>query len=539
MNTISCHLILEHLIELELEREEDAHRYQQELSRIVRQRLLPIFDNVCAGTDPDTVYRIDTLELDLGELDPEHWEKQLTERVQAQFSLKLREAVRQLQQSGAPEKQPVSGPFELLRFFLRTASLPWWADNRNPDILKDSVEQLLRQQPAALLSLLRAVVEKEAHLKRLIYSLPDRLLAQLAALAAGRSPDTTGTNFPDAIHSWAAAFDGGEGIPVQNVRLEVWKAIFYGLLTPSGVPDNAAQWAIFLELHLRQSLHPSQQAPLRKLCTVLAQWLFPSVVNPAEKKRPSQHSMELRKDASERQQPGDKPASDLPKNDLEKPEPTTKRDTPSTFERRKDASERQQPEDKLASESWEKNLKKNQPTTKRDIPSTFHHNDELHLSNAGLILLWPFLTRFFENLSLVKDKIFVNEQAPHRAIALLQFLVDGATEAPEFLLPLNKVLCGLRPDALYEAGIELLPEEQDASLPFLEAVIGNAPILHNMSVDGFRNTFLRRTGMLSVEDDHWLLHVERQTYDVVLERFPWSFNIVKLPWMERPMYVDW
>lgn len=499
MNTISCHLILEHLIELELEREEDAHRYQQELSRIVRQRLLPIFDNVCAGTDPDTVYRIDTLELDLGELDPGQWEKQLTERVQAQFSLKLREAVRQLQQSGAPEKQPVSGPFELLRFFLRTASLPWWADNRNPDILKDSVEQLLRQQPAALLSLLRAVVEKEAHLKRLIYSLPDRLLAQLAALAAGRSPDTTGTNFPDAIHSWAAAFDGGEGIPVQNVRLEVWKAIFYGLLTPSGVPDDAAQWAIFLELHLRQSLHPSQQAPLRKLCTVLAQWLFPSVVNPAEKKRPSQHSMELRKDASERQQP----------------------------------------EDKLASESWEKNLKKKQPTTKRDIPSTFHHNDELHLSNAGLILLWPFLTRFFENLSLVKDKIFVNEQAPHRAIALLQFLVDSATEAPEFLLPLNKVLCGLRPDALYEAGIELLPEEQDASLPFLEAVIGNAPILHNMSVDGFRNTFLRRTGMLSVEDDHWLLHVERQTYDVVLERFPWSFNIVKLPWMERPMYVDW
>ena len=60
-----------------------------------------------------------------------------------------------------------------------------------------------------------------------------------------------------------------------------------------------------------------------------------------------------------------------------------------------------------------------------------------------------------------------------------------------------------------------------------------------MSVRGFRGTFLLRKGQLSTRDGVWLLRVERQTYDVVLDRFPWSLNIVKLPWMEALMQVEW
>ena len=55
-----------------------------------------------------------------------------------------------------------------------------------------------------------------------------------------------------------------------------------------------------------------------------------------------------------------------------------------------------------------------------------------------------------------------------------------------------------------------------------------------MSVDGFRGTFLLRQGVLSTRDGAGLLRVERETYDVVLERFPWSWEWVKLPWMEAP-----
>ncbi len=37
----------------------------------------------------------------------------------------------------------------------------------------------------------------------------------------------------------------------------------------------------------------------------------------------------------------------------------------------------------------------------------------------------------------------------------------------------------------------------------------------------------------------WLLRVERVSYDVVLDRFPWGLGWVKLPWMEAPLYVEW
>jgi len=63
--------------------------------------------------------------------------------------------------------------------------------------------------------------------------------------------------------------------------------------------------------------------------------------------------------------------------------------------------------------------------------------------DAGLIILWPFLPRFFRSLGLLEDKQFVDEAAAHRAAGLLQYLADGQPEAPEYLLIFNKILCGL------------------------------------------------------------------------------------------------
>ena len=37
----------------------------------------------------------------------------------------------------------------------------------------------------------------------------------------------------------------------------------------------------------------------------------------------------------------------------------------------------------------------------------------------------------------------------------------------------------------------------------------------------------------------WLLSVERQPYDLVLDRFSWSWAWLKLPWMPEPLTVEW
>ena len=69
--------------------------------------------------------------------------------------------------------------------------------------------------------------------------------------------------------------------------------------------------------------------------------------------------------------------------------------------------------------------------------------------------------------------------------------------------------------------------------------LARAPILGKMSVPGLRGSFLLRDGVLGVRDGTWLLRVERRGYDLVLDRFPWAFDWLKLPWMEMAMRVEW
>jgi hypothetical protein len=107
------------------------------------------------------------------------------------------------------------------------------------------------------------------------------------------------------------------------------------------------------------------------------------------------------------------------------------------------------------------------------------------------------------------------------------------------VLPLNKLLCGLDPGEIFDFGPPLVDSEAEECEMLLEAVIAQAPILHDMTAAGFRGTFLLRRGMLSAPGGFPLLRAERETYDIVLERFPWSWEWVKLPWMEAPLRVEW
>ena len=92
---------------------------------------------------------------------------------------------------------------------------------------------------------------------------------------------------------------------------------------------------------------------------------------------------------------------------------------------------------------------------------------------------------------------------------------------------------------VFEMDTPLTEAETSECDIFLTSVIAQAPILHAMSIRGFRGSFLIRGGILSVKHGNWLLQVERETHDVVLDRFPWGFQWVKLPWMEETLRVEW
>ncbi len=172
-------------------------------------------------------------------------------------------------------------------------------------------------------------------------------------------------------------------------------------------------------------------------------------------------------------------------------------------------------------------------------PSTFSDADTAYVDNAGLVVLWPFLGHFFEHLGLMTGKVFHDEAARHRAVGLLQVVAAEDPAPPEYLLALNKVLCGMAVGEVFELGAPITEAEAEECANLLAAAIGHAPILGDMSHAGFRGSFLLRRGALSVEGGAWLLRVERETYDVVLDRFPWSLDWVRLPWMEAPLRVEW
>lgn len=165
--------------------------------------------------------------------------------------------------------------------------------------------------------------------------------------------------------------------------------------------------------------------------------------------------------------------------------------------------------------------------------------EEIYIANAGMVLATPYLPLLFRMLDLTEGAKFKDERAAERAIHLLQFMVNESCDSPEFLLSLNKLLCGAPSGISIVREIELLQREREAIEGMLTAIIQNWPILGSTSVQGLRESFLQRSGRLQLKEDSWHLKVEAKGIDVLLGLLPWSFALIKHPWMARPIYVEW
>jgi hypothetical protein len=165
--------------------------------------------------------------------------------------------------------------------------------------------------------------------------------------------------------------------------------------------------------------------------------------------------------------------------------------------------------------------------------------DFIAVADAGLVLLHPFLAPLFEACGLATNGRFAGTDAQQRAVQLTGWLASGTTTAPEPALVMAKLLCGWPLD-------EPLPRESDLSAAdcgeaeaMMHAVISHWSALGKASPEALRETFLARPGRLSESDDAWRLEVEQRGADVLLERLPWAVSSLRLPWMARPLFVDW
>ncbi len=165
--------------------------------------------------------------------------------------------------------------------------------------------------------------------------------------------------------------------------------------------------------------------------------------------------------------------------------------------------------------------------------------DTAYVTNAGLVLLWPFLTMLFDRLGYLEMRKFKTPELAERAAHLLQYLATGEEEFPEYILVLNKLLCGVEAARPLARAVLLTPEERSTGEGLLGAVIARWEILKNTSVAGLRETFLQRAGRLDYHPERVALTVETKTLDILLDQRPWSISTIKLPWMPLPLYVTW
>jgi hypothetical protein len=164
------------------------------------------------------------------------------------------------------------------------------------------------------------------------------------------------------------------------------------------------------------------------------------------------------------------------------------------------------------------------------------NSDGAIISNAGLILVAPFLPQLFGQCGIAEH----NEiKDVNKAIAILHYIVYKNCDYREYDVFLNKVLCGIADNQPIVLLDELADEDKNEIEEMLSTAISYWTVLKSTSPDGLREGFLLRKGNLHHQYDDWFLHVEQSPIDALLQQLPWTIGFIKLPWMKKMIRTQW
>ena len=172
-----------------------------------------------------------------------------------------------------------------------------------------------------------------------------------------------------------------------------------------------------------------------------------------------------------------------------------------------------------------------------DTPET--SVETCYVENAGQVLLWPFLERYFGSLDMLQKSRFPDIETASRAAYLIEYLVCGVSDFHEYRLPVNKVLCGLNLESVLAVPVQITEDECSLCDELLLALTQHWTPLRNTSIAGLRESFLQREGRLQRIDTGWSLTVNGEAYDMLLDQLPWGLSTIRLPWMTEVLHVKW
>jgi hypothetical protein len=163
----------------------------------------------------------------------------------------------------------------------------------------------------------------------------------------------------------------------------------------------------------------------------------------------------------------------------------------------------------------------------------------LYVQNAGLILTHPFLPSLLAETGCLDQQNQLNPEEKQKAVQLFHYLATGLEADFEFNQTFEKYICGMQPKTPLIRESLLTVSDRNECEDLLKSVIKYWPELKNTSPDGLRQLFFDRAGKLDFNRMPHKLYVERKVQDVLLDKLQWNISIVKLPWMNDLLFVEW
>lgn len=521
------HLIQRQVLDVRLPNNGRENEQQETIRQLYWERIVPALDEVFSKIVPDDVtLRIDQLKLDVATVSTDNLVAEIIEQVTAQlkdvfFKVQYEHQQEDIQSSTQVDKKETTliarreSYAKALIFFLANGIFPWWFKSDKGKSPKALIERVIAENPEVLIHFLEIQRGPQIQ-KRLIAQFSEAQLLQLveikeAQLSAVLSQalvsflDIDVSKFCDKLR-WKNA-----------IQLSIKKGALL-LLTraqPTSIPAT--------ELGTNVLLHISMN--LEKSIEVIRSFINRGVVQEQgfvfEKFRKAFGFEEgFLEDSQSKQGNSLKERIDRSKEDsdvenLREDFVSFKRETALQ-------AESQQQFDQDSSRIIQTELKQG-----------------IYITNAGLVLIAPFLQRYLEAVDLLEDQKFTSIEAQERALLLTQHLVSGQTAFAEHELFFNKIITGWPLADPAAATIALSAKEESETQDLLHAVIKHWGALGESGVAALQETFLQREGKLISKDDQYKLIVERKTVDILMDKIPWSFSIIKLPWMKKRIQVEW
>lgn len=595
------HAIGKLLLEVQLPSRGEAFALQGTLSTRCTTELEPMLAELLdSWSDPDTLLQIDKLEIDLGSCDMETLRKELPEMVISYLRKHYQGMQAQLSLEAGMQRIPLTqGYYESWLYFLERGVLPssavkWQQEEWEAGILAalssetyalQQCRGLLTECPYAIRRLVLQFSPGFVHNWILAYSAD--AYRQVLQLMAEWEAFVYHPQLKDVLKTFA---------PLQQMAMPVMpdKAIYHDSITiwlirEIIVPGRTINNAMLLQQLIRQmnagvgkekeevtswvyilqkTTTAAVKAPvlLQQTATMLATQYAPEISalqkslsggQPVVKQEMKTSEETGVKDAPEQQQqasaradreresqseaPAGKKAAELKtdKASSVKEEQQRQKQRQQKDQEDKAPSTPAEPQsaDKAAGLSSEKTVTASDEETVSPEPPAA--GSVYYINNAGLILLHPYLSFFFDALELREGKQFKDEASQHRAVQLLGYLAHGKEDIPEYDLVLPKLLCGIQPAEPVRRFVPLTDVEKTEANELLTSVISHWNALGNTSPDGLRGNFLQREGKLEWKEEEWQLYVTQQAYDMLLNRLPWGFSVVGLSWMPWLIKTVW